>query len=255
MFYIDIRKTFIYNNDKYSSKRSENNLPSIKQSVETSVINDKGELVSKRANKTLSWGAEPSYIKLYLQDILYLSDIPNKHTQVLYELLKRSTYAGDKDGMQVIVNSYVKNCIKDKLGLKNVGSISNAITELVKGKILYRVGTGAYNFNPYLFGKGDWQDVSRLRLEVNYDDIKGKTFKTVCEYNDKKESGESETDQPLPERRVNHMILNMDKIQFESRAEIGTIIKALEDWQEDHGKKDETVQELINKLDAMSMNW
>lgn len=38
------------------------------------------------------------------------------------------------------------------------------------------------------------------------------------------------------------MILNMDKIQ-------------LEDWQEDHGKKDETVQELINKLDAMSMNW
>lgn len=48
------------------------------------------------------------------------------------------------------------------------------------------------------------------------------------------------------------MILNMDKIQFESRAEIGTIIKALEDWQEDHGK-DETVQELINKLDAMSL--
>lgn len=27
------------------------------------------------------------------------------------------------------------------------------------------------------------------------------------------------------------MILNMDKIQFESRAEIVTIIKALEDWQ------------------------
>jgi hypothetical protein len=50
------------------------------------------------------------------------------------------------------------------------------------------------------------------------------------------------------------MILNMDKIQFESRAEIGTIIKAFEDWQEDH-EKDETVQELINKLDAMSMNW
>lgn len=57
---------------------------------------------------------------------------------------------------------------------------------------------GGEQFTPYLFGKGDWQDVSRLRLEVNYDDIKGKTFKTVCEYNDKKESGESETDQPLP---------------------------------------------------------
>ena len=248
MFYIDIRKTFIYNNDKYSSKRSENNLPSIKQSVETSVINDKGELVSKRANKTLSWGAEPSYIKLYLQDILYLSDIPNKHTQVLYELLKRSTYAGDKDGMQVIVNSYVKNCIKDKLGLKNVGSISNAITELVKGKILYRVGTGAYNFNPYLFGKGDWQDVTMTLRE--------KHSRLYANTTTKKRVMKARRINlyHVQERRVNHMILNMDKIQFESRAEIGTIIKALEDWQEDH-EKDETVQELINKLDAMSMNW
>ena len=50
------------------------------------------------------------------------------------------------------------------------------------------------------------------------------------------------------------MILNMDKIQFESRAEIGTIIKALEDWQEDHGKKDETVQE-VNALQAREVNF
>lgn len=50
------------------------------------------------------------------------------------------------------------------------------------------------------------------------------------------------------------MILNAEIwIKFNLKAE-GTIIKALEDWQEDHGK-DETVQELINKLDAMSMNW
>ena len=47
---------------------------------------------------------------------------------------------------------------------------SSKIDECFIGKILYRVGTGAYNFNPYLFGKGDWQDVSRLRLEVNYNE-------------------------------------------------------------------------------------
>ncbi len=49
-------------------------MPTIKQSVETSVLNEHGEFVSKRANKTLSWGTEPAYIKLYLQDVLYLSD-------------------------------------------------------------------------------------------------------------------------------------------------------------------------------------
>ena len=55
------------------------------------------------------------------------------------------------------------------------------------------------------------------------------------------------------------MNLNMDSIQFESRYEIGAIIKALEEWQKDHGKKDqdknEYVQEMIDKLDVMSMNW
>lgn len=158
-------------------------MPKINQSVETSVFDSKtGEMVSKRANKTLSWGAEPSFIKLYLQDVLYLSDMPTKHSAILYELLKRSTYAGEKDGMQVIINASLKRRIADSLGLKNIGSISNAITDFVKGKILYRADVGMYNFNPYLFGKGDWQDIAKLRLDVCYDDIKGKTFKTVCEY-------------------------------------------------------------------------
>ena len=50
------------------------------------------------------------------------------------------------------------------------------------------------------------------------------------------------------------MKLNMDSIQFESRAEIGEVIKALETYQDEHGK-DETLQELVEKLDTMSMCW
>lgn len=53
-------------------------MPRINQSVETMIMNDKGEMVSKRANTVMSWGDEPSYIKLYLQDIMYLSDMPKK---------------------------------------------------------------------------------------------------------------------------------------------------------------------------------
>lgn len=171
-------------------------MPKINQSVETSVFDSKtGEMVSKRANKTLSWGTEPSYIKLYLQDVLYLSDMPTTHSAILYELLKRASYAGEKDGMQVIINASLKRRIQETLQFKNISSINNAITELVKGKILYRVDTGMYNFNPYLFGKGDWQDISRLRLEVNYDDIKGKTFKTNVEY---KENSDGQYEMQLP---------------------------------------------------------
>lgn len=157
-------------------------MPTIKQSVETSVLNEQGEFVSKKANKTLSWGSEPSYIKLYLQDVLYLSDMPKKHTKILYELLKRATYAGDENGMQVCLSAGLKRMMMKTLGYKSIQPIDNALCDLAKGKVLYRIETGVYQFNPWLFGKGDWQDIDQLRLEINYDDIKGKTFRAVCGY-------------------------------------------------------------------------
>lgn len=53
------------------------------------------------------------------------------------------------------------------------------------------------------------------------------------------------------------MKLEMDKIQFESRVEIGAIIHALEEWKNGHEKdsKMEYVEEFIGKLDVMSMCW
>ena len=65
-------------------------MPRINQSVETMVMNDKGEMVSKRANKVMSWGDEPSYIKLYLQDVMYLSDMPKQYASLTACLLKKS---------------------------------------------------------------------------------------------------------------------------------------------------------------------
>lgn len=53
------------------------------------------------------------------------------------------------------------------------------------------------------------------------------------------------------------MKLDMDRIQFESRAEIGEIIRALEEWRDSYkeDKKRDTIQEFIDKLDTMSMCW
>lgn len=160
-------------------------MPRINQSVETSVLNDKGEIVSKRANKTMSWGDEPNYIKLYLQDIMYMSDMPKQYAGLTACLLKRISYASDEDGLCVALVPRIKKAICEEMGWKRTSSLDNALQKLLAGKILYRIDRSMYQFNPYLFGKGDWQDISRLRLEINYDDIKGKTFKTVCEYQER----------------------------------------------------------------------
>ena len=130
------------------------------------------ELIDKRANKTLSWGAEPPFIKMYLNDIVYMSDLPKSYGSILYEMFKYMTYAGEKDGMVIFINGYVKANIVQALSLKTTQSIDNAITKLVKGNILKRISRGTYRANPYLFGKGDWQDIARLRLEISTTKLK-----------------------------------------------------------------------------------
>ena len=158
-------------------------MPSIKQSCETMVFDEKtGQMVTKRANKVLNWGDEPRYIKLYLEDVMYLSDMPRQYAGLTMALLKRVSYAGDEDGMCVTLIPRIKKAICKELGWKNEKSLNNALTKLVEGKILFRIDRGLYRFNPYLFGKGDWQDIGRLRMEIGYDAIKGRTFQTYVSY-------------------------------------------------------------------------
>lgn len=162
-------------------------MPKINQSHEETYYDSQtGEVTKQITNQTYSFGEEPSFIKLYLNDLLYLADLPTRHTKILYELLKRSSYATPTEGMTVTVNSSIKKRIAEAVGIKSVGSIDNAITELVQGKILFRIDRGLYSFNPYLFGKGDWQNISRMRLTIDYDVIKGKTFSAVCAFEKQK---------------------------------------------------------------------
>lgn len=178
-------------------------MPRINQSVETSVINEQGELIEKRANRVLSWGDEPNFIKLYIDDILYLQDMPQQYAKLTWALLQRISYAGDQDGMCVVLVSRIKKAICEELGWKRIQTFDNALRKLVDGKILYRIDRSIYRFNPYLFGKGDWQDISRLRLEVNYDEFKGKTFETIIKYKEHEPQIEGQLSFNVGERAVN----------------------------------------------------
>jgi hypothetical protein len=40
---------------------------------------------------------------------------------------------------------------------------------LVKKNIIFRVDTGLYKGNPFLFGKGEWRDIRELRMTVVFD--------------------------------------------------------------------------------------
>ena len=125
---------------------------------------------------------EPPYIKLYIADILYLSDMPRRYEALTLALLKRVSYAGDDQGLCVTINKFTKDSICKEIDWKNPVSVDNGIQVLMKGNILYRVARGTYRFNPFLFGRGNWADIKALRMEINYSDIKGRTFVSSIKY-------------------------------------------------------------------------
>lgn len=170
-------------------------MPRIKQSVEETVMGTDGTIYERRQNRTLAWGDEPPYIKLYLKDLMYMSDMPKHYTNLVYALLKRVSYAGDDDGMCVTLVPRTKKAICKELGWEKTSSLDNALQRLLKGKIIYRVDRGVFRMNPYLFGKGEWQDISRIRMEITYDSD-GKTFMSVCEHDE--HSKQEQEPAPVP---------------------------------------------------------
>ncbi len=148
------------------------NLRRINQYIEKTMVNENGNIIKKESNAVYSVPTEPPYVKMYLDTILYLKDLPKGHNPILMSILKRLPWANqDQD---IALNAGIKRKIAKEVGC-SVSKVNNAITDLVKGEVLFRIDVGVYQVNPHLFGRGEWNDIAKLRLEVIFDK-NGKTI-------------------------------------------------------------------------------
>jgi hypothetical protein len=105
---------------------------------------------------------EPPFIKLYLNDIVLLKNLPSSYSSILYELMKLMTWDN-----KIVLNSSIKKNIMAALNIKT-STLNNTLSQFVKKKILYRLDVGVYMPNPYLFARGDYSDINQLRLIIDY---------------------------------------------------------------------------------------
>lgn len=146
----------LYNNE---TKKNTINYETHKQIVDS----ETGEILEESHLKTLKVEREPDYIKLYIQDLTLLNELPKSNGTILNECLKYMNYEN-----QISLNSYMKKRISDKINL-SVETINKAIQSLCDKGILFRVYRGVYEANPYLFGRGKWEDIKKLRVNITYD--------------------------------------------------------------------------------------
>jgi hypothetical protein len=119
-----------------------------------------GVLTSSRTGAQLP--KEPPFVKLYLKDLAHMRNLPAWVSGILYELLKKMDYSNE-----IVLNSTVKNRIAGELGIHHK-TIDNALVKFVSKKIFFRLGKGVFQANPYIFGRGSWGEVEKIRLTVSY---------------------------------------------------------------------------------------
>ncbi len=128
----------------------------------TTKIGDNGEIIETTNTSRFKAEVEPSYIKLYIEDIAYFYKL-DISSDLMYALLKYVNYE-----QEIVVNKTIKERIAKELN-KSLSYVNNNITKLVKNEVIIRAGTGLYELNTYLFGKGNWKDILKHRrsLELN----------------------------------------------------------------------------------------
>ena len=132
-----------------------------------------GEIeVNKVQSQSFLIDREPDYVKLYLEDITRLKDIPAGMNKVLFELMKGINYNG-------IIMAYkpVKDLMCMNMGI-SINYLNKCIDEFYKKGILIRYARGVYIADPNLFAKGSWKDIQNLRLVIEYNIDGTKTLKS-----------------------------------------------------------------------------
>lgn len=124
-------------------------------------ISDDGEILEQNF-KTISKAKEDDFIKLYLSDIGYLHKLQPNQQELLYYFLKNMNYNN-----LIVINKTIKEMIA-KESNKSYRTVENALTSYVDTGIFLRKGRGVYIANPYLFGKGRFEDIQKIRMEIVY---------------------------------------------------------------------------------------
>lgn len=115
-------------------------------------------------------GAEPPFIKLYLDCLCDFKGLSKSLNPILLEFLRYMTYANTQDpngGQVIYLNAQLKRNIASATG-KTVKRIEQAITDFVKTGVFRRIATGTYQVNADLFGKGDWKDIKNIRATFDF---------------------------------------------------------------------------------------
>lgn len=147
----------------------------------TTINHQTGEVVVDKVMKSYKVDSEPSFVKMYVDDVAKLNKLGKTASSLLFSMVKRVGY----DSV-IALSVHVKREIAIEMGIKSVQTVDNTIGELIHNEVLKRVCQGTYMLNPHYFAKGSWKDVKELRggyiqMKITYNEEGRKVESTMGE--------------------------------------------------------------------------
>ena len=132
---------------------------------ETIVDTETGEVKQERTTTINRFGVEqePDYVKLYIADLSRIIGLSGADNNVILGLLRNMNY----DNI-IALNAYTRKQMCEQLHIK-YDTLLHVFRKLIEKNIIKKIGSNTYKMNPFLYGRGKWEDIKQLRMTFTYD--------------------------------------------------------------------------------------
>jgi len=117
--------------------------------------------------QVVNYGKTSDFVMTFTKDLGYMKDLSKGEIMVFFGMLK----VVNNDN-ELILNKSIKNRICQEFDIKP-GSINVLISNLKKKGVIFQKEQGVYLLNTFLFGKGNWGNIKKQRMLIEWD------FKTL----------------------------------------------------------------------------
>jgi hypothetical protein len=142
----------------------------ITQQTTTTTINSVGEIIETEKEQIMNFGKTQDFVMSFTRDLGYMKNLSKGEILVLFGFLQIVNTDNE-----IILNKSIKKRICKDFDL-NISSINVLISNLKKKKVIQsKVGLngeierGVYLLNTFLFGKGQWSNIKKQRMYIEWD--------------------------------------------------------------------------------------
>ena len=136
----------------------------IVRQTKTTKINEVGEIIETEKEQIINFQKTDYFVMTFTKDLGYLKNLSKGEIVLFFGLLQIVN-----NNNEIILNAGIKKRMSENFDIK-LESINVLLSQLVKKNMILKTDEmGVYLLNVFLFGKGKWTDIKKMRMLIEWD--------------------------------------------------------------------------------------